>query len=171
MSNTSFLFAQIHFIWDEEQVTFKNFFNANESFCSQRPSEIILNYNLTSDKDSECVGLSKCSIKDERSIEITYREMLETTVIPQHPIWKHDTFIYTIKNFLEKICDSTQIFSLEKKVYCQINLFDENGVGILDESGVLITGSYKATSMSPFDISKGLDTALKEILQKSLTSF
>ena len=102
MSSYSFLAIQLHFIWGSEQTVLKNFFETNNFFSSKRPSQISLDYTLESTNDEKHrLGLSKCTIVSEKSINLTYREMIETTIDSKHPIWKHDTFIYTITKYLE----------------------------------------------------------------------
>jgi hypothetical protein len=171
MSNHSFLAIQLHFIWDSEQIALKKFFETNNLFCTKRPLQISLDYTpVATDEEKHLLGLSKCTIADERSINLTYREMLETTVNPKHPIWKHETFIYTITKYLEEINSASSIF-LQPDISCTIDLLNEGECAILDETGVLIEGPYKKIDMIHFDSVKGINGAVDEALKKSLSSF
>ena len=171
MSSYSFLAIQLHFIWGSEQTVLKNFFETNNFFSSKRPSQISLDYTLESTNDEKHrLGLSKCTIVSEKSINLTYRAMIETTIDSKHPIWKHDTFIYTITKYLEEINSASSIF-LQPNISCAIDLFNEGELAILDETGALIEGPYKKVDMIHFDTDKSINDAVDEALRKSLSSF
>ena len=161
----------MYFKWDSEQITLKKFFESNDLFCSKKTSKITLDYIFPATHDREnCTGLLECNITDAKTINLIYQEMVEATINPTLPIWKHDTFIYTITKYLEEINSVSSIF-LQPNISCAISLLNDGEYAILDETGVLIEGPYKKVDMIQFDTTKGINNAVDESLRKSLSYF
>lgn len=163
------LSVELEFIWNDEVPSLKNFFDASKPFASQHISKIYLGHKLT-----ECefaVGLIRTSIKNERSFSILYKECLEQSAVADYPIWKHDTFIYTIEGYLQEIDNTAKIFSSPKNPSCRFVIQSESNQKILDESGCIIIGSYKSIGMHSFDTTGGINNAIQVALQKGLESF
>lgn len=166
MCKYSMLSIEIDFFWDQDLSQLAEIFGASKKLCSESPTKISFKFSLTDD------GITEVVIKNAKTVSIKYREMLETSICNNLPIWKHEKFIDKIANYLENMNATSSAFSSDKKIYCRCNLRNEGELDILDEEGYLIKGPYKASMTFSFDISNSsIKERISELLKKSLEQF
>ena len=165
------LSIEIDFSWDNDFPQLVEIFDASKKLCSETPTKICFKFSLADEGISD-VGITEVIIKKAKTVSIKYREMVESTICNNLPIWKHENFINTIARYLEKMNETSSSFSSDKNVYCRCNLRNESDLDILDEDGCLIKGPYKSLTMIPFDISNSsIKEKMSEVLKKSLEQF
>lgn len=166
MPQKSIISLKMTFIWKEEQPVLGAFFNAIENLGTHKLAEIVLDYTLSS------IGLLKTVLPDSRTMRIEYKEMVEVMLSNNLPIWKHKTFVDTVKAYLQEIHEKNPLlFTGANTPSCKIECFNTSDLDILDESGVIIKGPYSSMGVREFDVAKGFDAAINEFLMKSLSSF
>lgn len=160
------LSIEIDFLWNQDLSQLAEIFGASKKLCSVFPTKISFKFSLADE------GITEVVIKDAKTASIKYREMVETTICNNLPIWKHEKFIDKITSYLENMNATSSAFSSDKKIYCRCNLRNEGELDILDEEGYLIKGPYKASMTFSFDISNSsIKERISELLKKSLEQF
>lgn len=171
MCKYSMLSIEIDFLWDQDLSQLAEIFGASKKLCSESPTKISFKFSLA-DEGITDVGITEVVIKNPKTVSIKYREMVETSICNNLPIWKHEKFIDKIASYLENMNATSSAFSSDKKNYCRCNLRNEGDLDILDEEGYLIKGPYKASMTFSFDISNSsIKERISELLKKSLEQF
>ena len=172
MPNQKFISVKLEFIWDRELSVLKKLFDASEKFCSKNTTKIILDYDPVEDDNfKNTIGQIQTTIynKPLSSLDVCYREMIEE-IGENHPVWKHETCIYQLSNYLKKVNEKSKIFTLCKSPNCRCEIKNESECPILDEKGGLITGFHKSLELSPFKIdeTEHFELAISNVLDKCL---
>ena len=176
MSKQKFISVKLKFVCNNELPVLRRFFKDSEKFCSKNATKIILDNNPVEDNELENrIGVVQVTLhNNSRSLEIWYREMIEK-IGDNNPIWKHETCIYQLSDYLKKINEVSKIFSSAKAFSCRCEIRNEdNGdCPILDEKGFLIIGTSKNSEYHSFEIGEkeNFDEAISSALDKCLKSF